>query len=180
MARIGYLLITIGFVFAALYASITPKAEDQVQWSLYIPGLIASVVGVGLIQLNRRQAATDSGRVAANLDTLRASISAITENMAALDAAKEAMAVDAFHGHIDKKFRDDLSAFAEARKSLIHAHGIQTYAAVMNEFAAGERYLNRVWSASVDGYVDEVQAYIVKARAQFDGTKKILDRLVRG
>jgi hypothetical protein len=180
MARIGYVLIAIGFVFAALYASITPKGEDQVQWSLYIPGLIASVVGVGLVQLSRRQAATDSGRVAANLDTLRTSISAITENMAKFDAAKEGMAIDAFHAHIDEKFRDDLSAFAEARKSLIHAHGIQTYAAVMNEFAAGERYLNRVWSASVDGYVDEVLAYIVKARSQFDGTKKILDQLVRG
>jgi hypothetical protein len=37
----------------------------------------------------------------------------------------------------------------------------------MNHFAAGERYLNRVWSASVDGYVDECRAYIGHAREQF-------------
>jgi hypothetical protein len=27
--------------------------------------------------------------------------------------------------------------------------------------------LNRVWSASADGYIDEVNAYIEKARVQF-------------
>jgi hypothetical protein len=37
----------------------------------------------------------------------------------------------------------------------------------MSSFAAGERYLNRVWSASADGYIDEVSAYIDKAREQF-------------
>jgi hypothetical protein len=37
----------------------------------------------------------------------------------------------------------------------------------MSCFAAGERYLNRVWSASADGYVDEVNAYLDKAQAQF-------------
>ncbi len=180
MARIGYLLVAIGFVFAALYASITPKAEDQVQWIRYLPGLIASVVGVGLIQFSRRQAATDSEHVAANLDTLRKSIARIAENMASFDAAKDSMDVDAFHHHIDKTFRDDLSAFAAARKSLVHAHGVRVYAEVMNEFAAGERYLNRVWSASVDGYIDEIHDYVVKTRAQFEATKSILDRLERG
>ena len=49
-----------------------------------------------------------------------------------------------------------------------------------NEFAAGERYLNRVWSASVDGYIDEVRSFLVLARTQFEGTKKILDRLDLG
>jgi hypothetical protein len=37
----------------------------------------------------------------------------------------------------------------------------------MNSFAAGERYLNRVWSASADGYIDEVNTYIEKAKEQF-------------
>ena len=37
----------------------------------------------------------------------------------------------------------------------------------MSRFAAGERYLNRVWSASADGYIDEVNTYIEKSREQF-------------
>ena len=36
----------------------------------------------------------------------------------------------------------------------------------MNHFAAGELYLD-LWSASVDGYVDECQAFIAYAREQF-------------
>jgi hypothetical protein len=38
----------------------------------------------------------------------------------------------------------------------------------MSHFAGGERYLNRVWSASADGYIDEVNAYLTKAHEQFD------------
>jgi len=37
----------------------------------------------------------------------------------------------------------------------------------MSHFASGERYLNRVWSASADGYVDEITAYLDKAQEQF-------------
>ena len=177
MSRAGYLLIATGFVFAALYASITPAGEDQVQWSHYVPGLIASVVGVGLIQLSRRKAATASDRVAANLDTLSASMARVTANMTSFERGKDTMDIDGFHHHIDATFRDDLAAFADARESLIHAHGVKAYAEVMNEFAAGERYLNRVWSASVDGYIDEVKEYVGLARSQFERTKAILDRL---
>lgn len=45
--------------------------------------------------------------------------------------------------------------------------GLQNYADVMSAFAAGERYINRVWSASTDGYVDEVCAYLERATQQF-------------
>ena len=71
------------------------------------------------------------------------------------------------HFSIDRPFRQDLFAFADARESMQHAFGIQAYADIMSAFAAGERYLNRVWSASADGYVDEVNAYLHKASEQF-------------
>ena len=60
-----------------------------------------------------------------------------------------------------------LDAFVESRQSIAHSYGLQAYAEVMNEFAAGERYLNRVWSASTDGYIDEAHTYLEKARRQF-------------
>ena len=50
---------------------------------------------------------------------------------------------------------------------MIHVFGIQNYADVMSNFAAGERYINRVWSASTDGYVDEVREYLERAHRQF-------------
>jgi hypothetical protein len=51
---------------------------------------------------------------------------------------------------------------------MIHLYGLQTYADIMSEFASGERYVNRVWSASADGYGDEASAYLDRARAQFE------------
>jgi len=37
----------------------------------------------------------------------------------------------------------------------------------MSSFAAGERYLNRVWSASTGGYFEEVTTYLSRAYSQF-------------
>jgi hypothetical protein len=51
---------------------------------------------------------------------------------------------------------------------MIHVFGMQNYADVMSNFAAGERYINRVWSASTDGYADEVILYLERARDQFN------------
>lgn len=48
-----------------------------------------------------------------------------------------------------------------------HVFGLQSNADVMSAFAAGERYINRVWSASTDGYVDEVRNYLNRATEQF-------------
>ena len=48
----------------------------------------------------------------------------------------------------------------------------------MSEFAAGERYLNRVWSASTDGYIDEAHTYLDKARDQFAHANETLQALV--
>jgi hypothetical protein len=63
--------------------------------------------------------------------------------------------------------REDLNDFANARESMKHIFGLQNYADVMSAFAAGERYINRVWSASTDGYVDEVRSYLERATQQF-------------
>ena len=65
--------------------------------------------------------------------------------------------------------------FADARESLVHLFSLQTYADIMSEFAAGERYVNRVWSASTDGYEDEARDYLEKAALQFREAGRQLD-----
>ena len=45
---------------------------------------------------------------------------------------------------------------------------LKAYAEVMNRFAAGERSINRVWSASTDGYIEETSDYLEKAAAHFE------------
>ena len=102
------------------------------------------------------------------------SLASVVEKAAALDAAKAETDVYELRHIIDREFPDDLDAFVQARYSLVHSFGLQQFADVMNPFAAGERYLNRVWSASTDGYIDEAQTYVTKAREQFELALEIL------
>jgi hypothetical protein len=50
---------------------------------------------------------------------------------------------------------------------MVHLFGLQTYADIMSNFATGERYINRVWSASADGYKSEADSYLSRAAEQF-------------
>ena len=81
---------------------------------------------------------------------------------------------------IDLKLRADLRRFAEARESMVHLFGLQTYADIMSSFAAGERYINRVWSASADGYDEEAATYLGKAAEQFADAQSQLHQAVEG
>jgi len=53
-------------------------------------------------------------------------------------------------------------------------YGLQSYADLMSAFACGERYVNRAWSASADGYIDEVRASLDTALAQLTKAKNLL------
>jgi hypothetical protein len=57
--------------------------------------------------------------------------------------------------------------FVDARTAIGHVYGLQEYADVMSYFASAERALNRAWSASTDGYVNEVNSSLQKAKEHF-------------
>jgi len=115
--------------------------------------------------------------VAGNIQILGASLENVCQNLEAICARGDDLPVYEARFEIDRLFRDDLSRFAEARESMIHVFGMQNYADVMSNFAAGERYINRVWSASTDGYVDEVRMYLERAREQFREARRHFDEL---
>ena len=102
------------------------------------------------------------------------------ENIRTLEAEKESLHPYELHGRIDELFLDDLSRFVGARESIGHAYSLAAYAEMMNTFAAGERYLNRVWSASVDCYIDDCHEYLTRAREQFESSQSTLEALVGG
>ncbi len=101
------------------------------------------------------------------MESVEASLDRIVKNMTGLNAEKASINTYDVRHRIDELFTDDLNTFVEARESIAHTHSLNAYADVMTSFAAGERYLNRVWSASADGYIDEVNTYLDKAQEQF-------------
>ena len=171
MKGIGYILLTVGFLAGSYYAV---ELRSGVPVMPFLVGLVSGAVGVGLLRTARRQEATSEERIRANLAALDRSLSSLVDKVRTLEADKEQTDVYELRHIIDREFPDDLDTFVQARYSLVHSFGLQQFADVMNPFAAGERYLNRVWSASTDGYIDEAHTYIGKSREQFELALEIL------
>lgn len=172
MKNIGYLLLLASFLAATFLASLDAR---EVIWNWFIPVLIAGFAGVFMVRRIEHAAASADHVLAAHREDLETSLDNLIRALETLNRNKETIPPYAMRFEIDKLLRDDLRNFADARDSLKHIYGIQAFADIMSNFAAGERYVNRVWSASADGYVDEVRAYLTRAYDMFIDAKKTLD-----
>jgi len=158
------IMIVAAFLTGAFLASLDPRS---VNWALMAPTLGVGVLGLLLYRKAHHREVRAGTRLAGNIRTLGECLDNIHRNLEAICARGDDLPVYEARFEIDRLFREDLDNFASARESMIHVFGMQNYADVMSNFAAGERYVNRVWSASTDGYVDEVRMYLERAREQF-------------
>ena len=172
MRQLGLFLVTVGFLGGALASVLS---ETDMRWDWVAVAVTVGGMGVVLMWTSRRQEARAPERLTSHMQAIEESLGRIVENVTRLNAEKHDIDTYDVRHRIDEFFPDDLNTFVEARESIAHSYGLAAYADVMNAFAAGERCLNRVWSASADGYVDEVNEYLEKAAAQFAaGQDKVL------
>lgn len=165
LRHIGYLLITVGFLGGS-YEVV--KQVEGVNAAVFLVWLAVGIVGVVVAQRARKAEATDATVITTNIRAIEESLEKITADARQLNAEKAAINVYDLRHRIDELFPADLARFVDARESIAHSYGLKAYAEVMNRFAAGERALNRVWSASTDGYVDETHTYLDRASIFFD------------
>ena len=198
MKLLGFLLVTVGFIMAALATVVDQSAlkaldestveavdetaaealeESPVKWAWYIPALALGIAGVVIIRTDQARHSKTEHHVAANIETIETSLARIAANAEKLNAEKDSIHTYDMRHKVDELFMDDLETFVDARESIAHRYGLAAYGEIMTSFAAGERYLNRVWSASADGYIDEVNEYVEKAAAQFAESLAIIRRL---
>ncbi len=173
MQSLGKLLVVVAFLSGAYLASLDPLT---INWTLFVPVALAGVLGVVLHKRAESAAAKDSNVLKENRADLENSLDRIVKNLSELNGRKDKVPTYDMRFEIDRIFREDLMTFAEARDSMKHLFGLRAYADIMSSFAAGERYINRVWSASTDGYVDEVLAYVEKAHNQFIHAKEEFEK----
>ena len=164
MKTIGYLVISFSFLAGALIAVLD---EQLVQWNYFIIAIVLGIVGISLVRTHKKRVTQTEDKLTLNIKNIETSLGRIVDNIKKLNAEKESVQLVDMHHRIDQFLPEDLSTFADARESISHLYGLQAYTDVMSDFAAGERYINRVWSASADGYVDEVLVYLEKAQTQF-------------
>jgi len=171
MKSLGYILITLGFLMGSYFSVID---TEEVVWSMVGLSLLIGLGGVALVQASIRSQSTATDTVRTNISKLEESLARIVDKATRLDAEKDSINVYDFHHRIDDDFMSDLNIFVENRESIGHAFGLQSYANVMTHFATAERYLNRCWSASSDGYVDEVNEYLTRMKDQFTQALELL------
>ncbi len=174
MKNLGYLLLTAGFLGGAYFAVLD---AESVPTGTFLALFAVGVVGVIMARVAGHQESRDADVVSANIGAIGTSLERLVDKARAFDRDKETIDVYELRHHIDREFPDDLDTFAQARESIAHSYGLQTYADVMNPFAAGERYLNRVWSTSTDGYIDEAHTYVTKSREQFEEALEVFQGL---
>jgi hypothetical protein len=175
MKGLGYLLLCGGFIIAA-YA--TALDVENVSWPLFAAAAIAAIAGVIAIKRHARSISQSEAVLESNRAELRESIDNVVKDLREI-VSSGSLRGAALRDRIDEKLRPDLARFADARESMVHLFGLQTYADIMTHFATGERYVNRVWSSSADGYDVEAARYLGKAEEQFADAQEQLNAATR-
>ena len=172
--HIGLIIVMLAFLAGSFVSVLDP---EQVNWTWMGLCLAAGAVGLWMYRTAHHAEARHGDRVSGNMEVLGSSLQRILANLESLYGQRDELPVYEARFEIDRRFREDLNAFANARESMIHVFGMQQYADVMSAFAAGERYINRIWTASTDGYIDEVMKYLERARDQFREANALFERL---
>ncbi|WP_374762947.1 hypothetical protein [Yunchengibacter salinarum] len=158
------LVVAFSFIAAAFLTSLDP---ERVDWPVFLPVIAVGALAVWVLHRGKATAARESHVLDRDRAALHDSLDRLIAALDDLVTRKDSIPTHDMRFEIDARLRDDLRRFADARDSLKHLYGLEAYADIVSSFAAGERYVNRVWSASADGYVDEVRAVVDKARDQF-------------
>jgi hypothetical protein len=176
MKLLGFFLVLAGFLAGAYYLT---GAGGNVLGPGFLVSFVVAVAGVVILRVVTRRRKGAIEKVNAEVNTVKRALSSLAKGVANMEAEKDSIDVYDLSKQIDDRFNEDLEQFVEARESIAIAFGLPLYASVMSHFAAGERYLNRVWSCSVDGYIDEAHNYITRAREQFEEGHAILAKMVK-
>jgi len=149
-------------------AYVVVAQETQVNWIHYT--ICAGVMFVGLVasRLASRSDGEETARHDEDLDVLRTSLSRLQAAVRGYTQIEKDEDLLDLHTRIDAELVEEFANFVEARESMIPRFGIQVYTDIMSAFATGERLINRVWSASADGYVDEVRLSLGTALSELE------------
>ena len=179
----GHVLLWAGFLVGAFVTVRSTEVEESpwstIWWPAYGTALCVAIIGVIVLRITKRPANVALDEQAGAIDELAAILVRLHSTVERWITTSDEIPVYDFHGMIDENLADDLGRFAELREALIPEFGLDHYARVMTEFALAERTINRAWSASADGYVDEVQASLGRAGAHLSAARGRLDEAVK-
>ena len=156
----------------------TPIPEDGwnlINWTWYGVSVAVAVFGIVMIRLGVTESAKKSEKTEANLAEIRESLRRLVVNVQQLEKDSQSLPPSQILQRIDDDLAEDLRIFAEGRESITAEFGLAVFADVMSHFASGERAVNRAWSASADGYVNEAETCLGRAHQMLQNAEQELN-----
>jgi hypothetical protein len=161
---LGQGLLWIGFLGAAVASVLRLENSSNpwstIPWMMYAAFAAVGVAGVIVLRRQKQAAQRLSAASLTGLSTVLEKLQECSNKIDDLRLHLDDLTCEEVLEYIDLECTPALYEFAEGREVIANRCGLTSYAMVMTEFASGERYLNRAWSAAADGYVDEVIACV--------------------
>ena len=170
MKKIGTLFIYIGTIAGLTAAARIPPHYDYF-WASF--GILLVGVLIKIIFTRKGNRIT----YASSIEDLRTHLLSAFREIQSLRASREIIDLKNLHERIDRVVNDSLYNFGANAFSMKSMFGVSGYNNVMGHYALGERYVNRVWSATADGYLDEAFDYLEKAEPEFRDALATIDKL---
>lgn len=158
--------------------NVEPLPDDGwhlVNWTWYSISFLVGVAGVVAIRVGASEATQKTEETQSSLAEIKESLNRLVLNLGQLVKDSKTMAPSKILAKIDDELAEDFRTFAEGRESMTVEYGLSVFADVMTHFASGERAVNRAWSASADGYVNEAEACLERGLEMLQQAYQILD-----
>ena len=168
---LGHVLLWGGFL-AAAYVSVSQLENPSDKWATipwlwYCLSMLVGIAGIAILRYAARRDEANDENTEAEYSVVSDSLQNLAETVGRLCGQNELQLSEVVRA-IDDECAERFSSFADSRQSIVRRFGLKVYADVMTEFASAERYVNRCWSAAVDGYIDEVTASLQRANRHLE------------
>lgn len=145
-----------------------------IPWTWYLASLAIGIAGVVLLRNSQRTDIPQNENRGGDLNILETSLNQLVERVQRLHDEFPQMHPEQIYQYIDDQCVPCFGDFAESRNALISRFGMSVFGEVMTEFASGERFINRAWSAAADGYLEESLDSISRALNFLKQARQIL------
>jgi len=184
MNILGQALLWSGFLGASLATvwydgPLTESKWSSVPWPYYLGSMVLGILGVVLLRAHAAAHRESSHRVEAEFSTLTESLLKLLDGVGQLRDLCPSIPPRDVVQYIDDQLAEPFADFADSRNALIQRFGLQGFADVMTQFASAERFVNRAWSASADGYRDEAVASLNRAERHLQRADALMNELNR-
>lgn len=151
-----------------------------IPWPWYLGSVAVCVVGIVVLRQGKSAESQKSEKSQSSLADIQSSLERLVANVNLIAKDVETLAPSKIAQRIDDVLAEDFLMFADGRESITKEFGLDVYADVMTQFAAGERAINRAWSASADGYVDEAATCFERGSQLLNEALRILNSAKTG